>query len=116
VEKNKITIIDMLKEHTSCQLCIVRNPLNRIEKNNFNIIFFFVIHIIIELMVFTIILPCKNIIKLLNKIDVNSKNVSISYVLLFCVVVIVYIILIYSNPGLVNNKNKSNDKKSLLVN
>jgi hypothetical protein len=58
VDKNKTNIANMLKDKNKCQLCVFKAPLSKIEKNNFNITFFLVIHFIIESLVFTIILPC----------------------------------------------------------
>ena len=59
VAKNKLTIIEMLKEKTDCQLCVFKAPLHKVEKNSFNIIFFFLLHFLIESSVFFALLPCK---------------------------------------------------------
>jgi hypothetical protein len=53
-------MIEMLKEHTSCQLCLLKTPLEKTEKNSFNISFFFIIHLIVELEVFFALIPCIN--------------------------------------------------------
>ena len=58
VSKNKVTIQEMLKEGQDCQLCVLRAPVNKVDKNSFNIIFFFLIHLLIEFLMFFVLLPC----------------------------------------------------------
>lgn len=59
VAKSKFTIVEMLKEQPSCQLCVIKAPLQKVDKNSFNIIFFFILHFLIEFTVFFALLPCK---------------------------------------------------------
>ena len=59
--KNKIPIMDMLKERTNWQLCAIRAPLQKTEKSRFNIIFFFFVHLFVETAVIIALLPCPHI-------------------------------------------------------
>ncbi len=61
ITKNKISMVEMLKEKPDCQLCVLKAPLQKTDKNSFNIIFFFILHIFIETSVFYGLLPCKKI-------------------------------------------------------
>ncbi len=49
--------------NNSCSICVIRPGLNKIEKSYFNLLFFILIHSIIETFVFFFILPCKIIHK-----------------------------------------------------
>ncbi len=60
IAKSKFQIIEMLKEQSSCQLCTFKAPMNKTAKNNFNIFFFLLLHLIIEFLVFFVVLPCKS--------------------------------------------------------
>jgi hypothetical protein len=52
----------MLKDKNTCNMCIVKMPLEKIEKNKTNIIFFFTIHFLIEPFLFGISCACKKFI------------------------------------------------------
>lgn len=58
VDKNKLSIVEMLKENSRCQLFVIKAPLQKMDKNSMNITFFFLIHILVESSVLTILLPC----------------------------------------------------------
>jgi hypothetical protein len=58
ISKNKTSIIDMLKDQQTCQLWVFKAPLEKTKKNSLNIIMFFVMHLILEFIVFFIMLPC----------------------------------------------------------
>ena len=58
--KDKIEKILMEGDGNLCgQMCIIRTPLKKIEKSNFNIFFFMIIHIIVEFIAFFLILSGK---------------------------------------------------------
>ncbi len=57
ISKNKVSIIEMLKDQQSCQICVVKSPLHKVKKNSINVILFFILHLIIEWLVFFVILP-----------------------------------------------------------
>ena len=59
VEKNKYNVVTMLKETTNCQFCVLKTPLEKIERNNINIVAFFLLHFIFETFTFFVLLPCK---------------------------------------------------------
>jgi ankyrin repeat protein len=101
VTKNKLSIVDMLKEKPDCQLCVFKAPLHKVDKNNFNIYFFFIIHLIAELLVFWTLLPCK----ILFILDINSKLISILYILTFLILILFYVVLIFSDPGVLIRDN-----------
>jgi hypothetical protein len=98
----------MLKEQNTCQLCVFKPPLSKIEKNNFNITFFLFIHFLIESMVFTMILPCKDVLLYL---VINSEIVTYSYLLTLATVLATYTWLIYSNPSIMSKE----ENQTLLV-
>lgn len=103
----------MLKEHTTCQLCVIRNPMKPIEKNSHNIVFFFFIHLIVETYVITVQLPCNTITY---NLDINSPLATIMYFIILVLIVFMYIILIISNPGvMIKGKSEFVDKLTLLV-
>ena len=58
ISKNKISIIEMLKDQQNCQLCVFKAPLEKTKKNSLNIIMFFALHVVLEFIVFFIMLPC----------------------------------------------------------
>jgi len=49
----------MLKDKNLCQMCIVKLPLEKVEKNKANIIFFYSIHIILETLIIGVSAACK---------------------------------------------------------
>jgi len=56
-------IVEMLNEEKkSCHMCVIKIPLQKLEKSNFNIYFFMTSHFILETLVFFILLPCKIIL------------------------------------------------------
>jgi len=57
VEKNKVQIVEMLKEVEGCQLCICHNPVQKTDRSNFNVVLFIVLHLVIEGAVFCLLLP-----------------------------------------------------------
>lgn len=59
MEKNKFHIADMLKDKNLCQMCMVKMPLEKVEKNKTNIIFFFSIHLVVEPFIIGVSAPCK---------------------------------------------------------
>lgn len=60
VTKSKLQLVDMLKDKSMCNMCLVKLPLRKVEKSNANVILFFVLHILFEFIVFFLLLPCKN--------------------------------------------------------
>lgn len=60
ISKNKVSIIEMLKDQQGCQICVFKSPLHKVKKNNVNIILFFLLHLIIEWLVFFVLLPGMN--------------------------------------------------------
>ena len=64
IEKNKFQIGEMLKEKSFCQMCIVKMPLKKVEKNKTNIIFFYSIHILLEPLIIGVSAACKNKFKI----------------------------------------------------
>jgi ankyrin repeat protein len=64
MEKNKFQIGEMLKDKNFCQLCIVKMPLEKVEKNKTNIIFFYSIHILLEPLIIGVSASCKNKFKI----------------------------------------------------
>ncbi len=63
IQKNKISILEMLKEKQNCQLCVFKAPMEKTKNNNLNIILFFGLHVFLEFIVFFIMLPCNEIFK-----------------------------------------------------
>ena len=61
VEKNKNTIIELLKEadNSCCEISLLKPNVRRIEKNYFNLIFFILIHLLVQISSLFIVLPCK---------------------------------------------------------
>ena len=59
IKKNKKNIEQLLNSNRCCKLCTIKVPLEKLEKSNQNIIFFILIHIILEFFTFFAILPCK---------------------------------------------------------
>jgi palmitoyltransferase len=68
VAKSKLSIVEMLKEKADCQLCVLKAPMQKVDKNSFNIIFFFILHGFFESAVFFIMLPCKKFLFYFNLI------------------------------------------------
>jgi hypothetical protein len=58
IEKNKTSLVQLLKTRTNCQICNFKAPMGKVDKSRLNIYLFFIIHFVIELLVFTMILPC----------------------------------------------------------
>ena len=65
LEKNKTQIAEMLKDKSLCQMCIVKMPLEKVEKNKTNIIFFYTIHLIIEPLLLGVSAACNYFKKLI---------------------------------------------------
>lgn len=59
VEKNKNFLLDMLKDKTNCQLFAMKLPLEKLGKNKINIIFFFLLHVILGFFTLILLIPCK---------------------------------------------------------
>jgi ankyrin repeat protein len=55
--KGKMAIVEMLKINSKCNICAIKLPLQKMEKNNINVIFFFFLHAVIETLGFFFILP-----------------------------------------------------------
>lgn len=60
--KGKELIANMLEDKAVCSFFILKNPIQKIERSNSNIIFFIVSHIVTAFVFFEIVLPCKCII------------------------------------------------------
>ena len=58
IEKDNRTIINILQSRFHCQLCSVKMPFVKVERNIFNVIFFIAIHLFVEFFTFFILLPC----------------------------------------------------------
>ena len=67
-EKGKDIIADMLKEKMICSLFVWKNPLKKIERNYLNVYFFVGMHAICEFAYFSVVLPCKFYLILINYI------------------------------------------------
>ena len=73
-EKNKMNIYDMLlQKKSSCNMCVISTPLEKLEKSRFNIIFFFVLHIIIEAFVLLFVFELR-VKKLLENTEPHVKT------------------------------------------
>ena len=59
MEKNKFQIAEMLKDKNFCQMCMVKMPLEKVEKNKTNIIFFYSIHLLVEPLILGVSAACK---------------------------------------------------------
>jgi len=101
----------MLKDKNSCKMCIVKMPLEKIEKNKTNIIFFYTIHALIEPFLFGIAVPVNLIFfkKFLIDVPIYFSYIAI---LLFLCVLILFTILLFKDSGRVKNQKKI----TLLVN
>ena len=103
------TILEMLEEErTSCHMFVLKIPVQKLDKNNFNIYFFISAHIILESLVFFILLPCNyNCYLHLNyNLVYRSGLLSVIYLLLLVLVITLFFVLLNSNSGLIENKNK----------
>jgi len=56
--KDNKTINDIIQNKFHCQLCSIKMPYIKIEKNIWNLIFFMSIHIIVEFFTFFLLTPC----------------------------------------------------------
>ena len=88
--------VDSLK----CFLCVVKPPLDKSERNNYNIILFVGIHFFFEIFVIIFIL--------LPQFRTNQfyKIMTFIYISLFCVIVTNHLFLVYSDPGFLKNSSK----------
>ena len=59
IKNNAKNILEMLKERNNCQLFIIRTPLEKLEKNQFNLIAFYTYYIISGVTTVTLLIPCK---------------------------------------------------------
>lgn len=83
-----------------CNLCVVRPPLEKLERNNYNIYFFVSIHLIFEAFVLIfLLLP-------LFTISLTYKILTFLYVTLFCVIFWNHLFLVFSDPGFLRNTSK----------
>ena len=58
-DKKKNDIVKIFTENLKCQLCAFKQPLYKVEKSNFNVVFFILLHFVIELCCFFLLVPCK---------------------------------------------------------
>lgn len=92
----------LLQKNSMCNMCVINTPLEKLEKNKFNIWFFFIIHIIIESSVLLFLFP---ITRFLNFDQRNTLALFI-YLFIGATLFIVYSLLIISNPGSPKKINK----------
>ena len=59
MEKNKFQTAEMLRDKNFCQMCIVKMPLEKVEKNKTNIIYFYTIHFLVEPFIIGVPAACK---------------------------------------------------------
>lgn len=59
IVKNKTAMEEMLKDKSDCQLCALKGPLHKASKSYFNIILFYILHVLFSSGVFLVLLPCK---------------------------------------------------------
>ena len=59
VEKNKTSILEMLKDRRKCNMCITKMPLEKVEKNYSNMAFFYSVHFLVEFFMIYFSAPCK---------------------------------------------------------
>lgn len=100
-EKNKTTIAEMLNlSSIKCYLCVIKPPLEKVERNNYNIIFFVIVHFLFESFVtFFILLPKFST-------SVFFQIITYIYILLFCVIFANHWFLVYSDPGFLKNMSR----------
>ncbi len=94
---------EMLSQSKSgCNMCVITTPLKKLEKRSFNIWFFFIIHLLIEISVLVFFFPITNFIE----IDSNNMYVLSLYLFVLFALLAVYIFLIFSDPGILKKKEK----------
>jgi len=83
-------------------MCVITTPLKKLEKSSFNIWFFFIIHLLIEVSVLVFFFPITKFIE----IDSNNLYVLSLYLFVLCALFAVYVLLIFSDPGTLKKKEK----------
>jgi hypothetical protein len=84
------------------KIFVIRPGLSKIEKNYFNLIFFVIIHLLLETFTFFLLLPRKNIF--ISFIDVHSTSFTLLYLSIFLFLFTYFVSLIYSDPGVIKKK------------
>mmetsp|Transcript_9204 Transcript_9204/g.9567 ORF Transcript_9204/g.9567 Transcript_9204/m.9567 type:complete len:531 (+) Transcript_9204:37-1629(+) len=103
-EKGIDMIAEMLKDNIICSMLVWKNPLQKIERNNTNIYFFLIAHLLCEFLYFSVVLPF-----------LDRKLVVILSAIALALVMLVYLYLIFSDPGRKKNRNPSRTLYNLLV-
>jgi len=83
-----------------CNLCVVKPPLEKLERNNINIYFFVMIHFIFEAFVLIFILLPEF------PLSLSYKILTFLYITLFCVILWNHLYLVFSDPGFLRNTSK----------
>jgi hypothetical protein len=59
VSKNKLSIVEMLKDQANCEICFIKPNIRKTDKSRKNIFLFIFLHLFLELVVFCMLLPGK---------------------------------------------------------
>ena len=90
--QKKPEIMEIFRKKNICEKLFFKPDITK-KNFNSNIIIFFTLHILIFLLVFFTILPC-----------FNNTIFSIAYIVIYFFVFVLYILLFFSNPGIMINK------------
>lgn len=101
VEKEKSLIAEMLNEKSiKFNFCQIKPSLEKVERNNINIIFFIGIHLFFECFVlFFILIPQFST-------SLSYKIITFIYIKLFCLIILNHLYLIHSDPGFLKDSSK----------
>lgn len=101
IEKNKHAIAEMISQSSvKCNLCVVKPPLEKVEPNIYNILFFLIIHFVFETFIlYEVLLPYY-------ESSLLYRILTYLYVSLFTLIIWNHLYLVYSDPGFLKNTSK----------
>ena len=100
--KKHSDIAIILKNSEKCNLCTCTEPIKKIKKSNFNIFLILLFQFCSLFILFCCIFPCF----FLNDNSNYEKVLYLVYLGMFILFFGFYVFLIFSNPGILQNKNK----------
>ena len=94
--KNKAEILEIFRKKGICEKLFFRPDIIKTKFSNINILFFIILHIIVNFLSFFIIFPF-----------FNNIIFSISYIIISIIIFILHFLLYFSNPGIMKNNEYS---------